>query len=105
MKRLNSGENIDTADATEVGSDCFPGSVRDERHYVEILFRLKNGAWLLVGHGGPMTKYASETTKKEKVSGRAVFLLSDQEAQTWIAKSRQVASFTDKGTIRHLDLT
>lgn len=57
MKAIIEGKRYNTETATEIAYYSW-GSYSDFEHVEETLYRTENGAWFLVGGGGPKSTYA-----------------------------------------------
>ena len=83
MKRIINGKVYDTDTADCIASWDNGRYDLDFKQCEESLYRTKNGAWFLVGSGGPMSKYAHPAGNMTS-GGEGLEPISAEEARQWL---------------------
>lgn len=85
MKKIVNGKTYNTYTAEPVVTWTNGFSYSDLRNVIEVLMKTPKGAYFAFGKGGPMTKYAHNTT--DRFSGGAdIIPLTEEEALGWLVE-------------------
>ncbi len=99
--KIINGKKYDTDTAELIGEYANSANRRDFHQFEEALYRTKNGAYFLVGSGGPMSHYARSTGQNTWTGSSDNFMpLTRTEALEWcenhdVAADVIAANFAD----------
>ena len=82
MKKIINNKLYSTESAEFVGSDSYSNQ-RDFHHWVEELYKKKNGEFFLYGEGGPLSKYQKEIGMNEWSGSSNIIPMTEEEARNW----------------------
>ncbi len=91
MIRIIDGKRYNTDTAEEVASVSH-GYVCDFRHYSEVLYRTKRGAWFLFGEGGPLTRWGEGNMQDGRSGGSGIVVMSADDARDWLEHHDEVGA-------------
>lgn len=91
MKAIINGKRYDTDTAREISSNGNDASYSDFRHWHEVRYRTKKGAWFVHGEGGPMSRWA-RSVNNGSTGGEGIIPLTDGEARDWLEKAKDTRS-------------
>ena len=86
MKKIIGRLTYNTETAEEIHSWSNSYSSSDFHSCSEALFRTGNGRYFLYGHGGPMSKYATQCDSNSWSGGSNIIPLTDEEALDWLVE-------------------
>ena len=86
MKQVIAGKSYNTETATKLAEAGAGLGYSDFKHWYEILYRTKKGAYFLAGYGGPMTRWARPAQGGGTTGSEGIRVLTEQEAREWVER-------------------
>lgn len=83
MKKIINSKLYDTETAECLHTDSY-GYASDFEHWSESLYVTKKGAFFIAGEGGPLSKYAVQSSSNNYSGGSSIRPISRQEAIAWL---------------------
>ena len=103
MRAIINGKRFDTATATLIGQDSYPGSRSDFQWWEAALYRTpRSGQFFLAGKGGPMSRFARSTGQNAWSGGEAIIPMSLEDARDWAERQLTTAE-VEAGFASHIE--
>ena len=92
--KVVNGKRYDTKTAENIAGAGNNLSCSDFRHYYELLYKTKKGAFFLEGGGGPLSRY-SQPCGDGTSGGEDLIPLTRQEALEWCEKNNETDAIAE----------
>lgn len=89
MQKVIGNLLYDTEKADEIATWSW-GYASDFSHFIETLYRTKNGRFFIYGSGGPQSGYASHHSDGSRSGGQDIRALDTEDALHWLRKRNYV---------------